>query len=453
MRQNGCGRIARRTTGRIVALAALAALAFGLLAPTAAGQRIPEPGPPQIVATQCPGCKEWIDTPHGRPPSACPRCGFSFVRQASPVPRPVPPKRPQLKPIDPFGDYLFFDVPLAPDDGKIRTKHLDPQGLAARAEEWGKQMRQMDDEARKKHEAQLREFERNKQRLLAGEPEGAVPGKPRLTNFYSGDPTVVDLSGKASGKPRLLRNPYQDEDAAAAPGAPIGGALTEHQQIRQFSDQARYAHMRPAELDALAAQYPDNAEIQQAAAKLKARIRSMDSLAATSEQVRWNQETSESEQKKGNREALRATATALDLAAGVPTGLDEVYSGEKTVSEWLGIDVASSHAEDRFKDFAIGKGESFALRNGWNTPGPIKKLGGLGSVVDGVSSIEDLIDYAKAVNAAGDHYVIAAELRAQAQAAGGTVGAVGSWSYVRRQAQDESARLYRLIQEEEARRR
>ena len=81
-------------------------------------------------------------------------------------------------------------------------------------------------------------------------------------------------------------------------------------------------------------------------------------------------------------------------------------------------------------------------------PGAVTALGGLGGVVHGVTAVGDLLDFARATNAAGDHYVNAAELRAQAEAAGGTVGAVGAWSRMRGQAQDESARLHRLIQEE-----
>ena len=49
----------------------------------------------------------------------------------------------QLQTIDPFGDYLFHGVPLRPADGKLVTRHFDPDGLAARAEEWSKQMKQI----------------------------------------------------------------------------------------------------------------------------------------------------------------------------------------------------------------------------------------------------------------------------------------------------------------------
>jgi hypothetical protein len=41
--------------------------------------------------------------------------------------------------IDPFGDFLFHGVPIyRPEGGPLIVRHLDPDGLAARADEWGK---------------------------------------------------------------------------------------------------------------------------------------------------------------------------------------------------------------------------------------------------------------------------------------------------------------------------
>jgi hypothetical protein len=45
-----------------------------------------------------------------------------------------------LKPTNPFGDFLFYDAPPGPAE-KLVTRHLDPNGLAARAEEWAKQLK------------------------------------------------------------------------------------------------------------------------------------------------------------------------------------------------------------------------------------------------------------------------------------------------------------------------
>lgn len=403
--------------------------------------QIPEPGRPKVVGVFCPDCKELIKTPNGKSPISCPHCGFSFIKtDTQPFSSQRKTGKPQLQNIDPFGDYLFFGVPINPEDGKLQTRHLDPNGIAARAEEWGKQMKEVDEQNRKKQEAQAQEFERKKQATVgASQPAGI-----QLKNPYAED-------GKKAPTPQLLRNPYSSGDAEAASGAPIGGELTEHAQIRSFSDHAKYASMGPGELDALAARYPDNPEIQKAVTALKAKVKSMESLAATSERTRLGEETMISEQQKGNREAARSAATILDLTANVPQGLDEVYYGEKTMAQYLGVDVASSQIQDGVKDFAVGQGEKFASGKGWATPGSVKSLGGLGSAVDGLTSIEDLVSLAKSANAAGDHYVNAAELRAQLQASGGTVSAVGNWSYVRNQALADSAKLDQLIREEEAR--
>ena len=47
--------------------------------------------------------------------------------------------------INPFGDYLFHGVPIRPQDGKLVTRQWDPNGLAARAEEWAKELLSMTD--------------------------------------------------------------------------------------------------------------------------------------------------------------------------------------------------------------------------------------------------------------------------------------------------------------------
>ena len=76
----------------------------------------------------------------------------------------------------------------------------------------------------------------------------------------------------------------------------------------------------------------------------------MEALGETSEEVRRNEDLSANEQRKGNREALRATSTALDLTLGVPGGLDEVLYEEKSIGQWLGVDATSAVAKNRLQD-------------------------------------------------------------------------------------------------------
>jgi hypothetical protein len=45
--------------------------------------------------------------------------------------------------IDPFSDFVFYDVPIfRPTGGALITRHLDPDGLAAQAEEWAQELNQ-----------------------------------------------------------------------------------------------------------------------------------------------------------------------------------------------------------------------------------------------------------------------------------------------------------------------
>lgn len=216
------------TIGRSVSWSAAMVLlaSLALTAPqTAFAQKIPDPGPPVMVGFPCPGCGQFVRTPNGKMPSACPYCRFSFVQQPKPAPKaPATPGKPQLQTIDPFGDYLFYDVPINPEDGKLQTRHFDPDGLPARAEEWSKQMRQMDEQARQKQQSQAQDFERNKQDILKSIDASRSNGSAmqQLKNVYAddkawdtgtksggktpgGDPNVVDLSGVSNPTVQSLK--------------------------------------------------------------------------------------------------------------------------------------------------------------------------------------------------------------------------------------------------------
>jgi len=196
MKQIICGSIVKSAVGLVVALIMLFLPAYVLVAPQIGhAQNVPPVGKPFMVAVPCPACKRMIDTPSGKMPSSCPYCGYSFVQQANPKPtpqtkpKPTPQTIPKLKAINPFGDFLFHDVPIIPDDGKLKTRHLDPNGLAVKAEEWGKEMKQVDDQSRQKQEAQAQEFERDKQDLLKSLGASRATGSAlrQLKNVFADD--------------------------------------------------------------------------------------------------------------------------------------------------------------------------------------------------------------------------------------------------------------------------
>ena len=205
---------------------------------------VPMPGNPQIAGSWCPQCKKYYDMPNGKRPSACPHCGFSFVQPAKPKPAPTMPK---LKGVDPFGDSLFHDVPIIPDDGKLKTRHFDKDGLAVKAEEWSKEMKQIDAQSRQNQEAQAREFERNKQDLLKSldASHSNSPAHQQLKNIFGGGEDGWDHPANNPGvrlpdhaTVKLLRDP----ESTGEPLVPKKlserslGTLTDQELARRAAD-------------------------------------------------------------------------------------------------------------------------------------------------------------------------------------------------------------------------
>jgi uncharacterized Zn finger protein (UPF0148 family) len=441
-----------KSAGRLVVVLALLLLPAGLVFAPLPGhsQNVPPVGKPTIVGTFCPKCKRYIDMPTGKRPSSCPYCGYSFVQQAQPK------TIPKLKPINPLGDFLFKDVPIIPDKGKLQTRHFDNDGLAAKAEAWGKEMKQVDAQSRQNQEAQAQEFERRKQEALMGRGDGHALGQ--LKNIYAdgdawnGDSSVVDLRGKTNLTPKLLGSGM----AGSAAGGPISGGSSEYDRIREVSDQAKYSHMTPGELDALARQYPDNPEIQQTIASLKARIKSTEGLGNLFDQASANKDVMDSQYKQAGVSAREAASTVLSLTAEVPDGLISAAAGDKTWAEWAGVDAGSFHIQNGVQDkltttvdsIKMGNSTEAFLNSDVNVPGFKEPMavGGAKGVVGALAAVPDLISIYKNTDKAATSLVEAKELNAQLDAYG-VPAAANKWSAMRNDTLDTSAKLYRLIQE------
>jgi len=399
---------------------------------------VPMPGNPTIVGFMCPFCNAYIDAPGGKIPAICPHCKRSFAQPTKP--KPAQPVIPKLKGTDPFGDSLFHDVPIVPDDGKLKTRHFDQDGLAAKAEAWGKEMKQVDTQARQNQEAQAREFERNKQELLKGQSNGLAMRQLKNVyadgNAWNGDSSVVDLRNKTNLTPRPLRN----GSGSGAPGSPIDGGSSEYSEIQRVLDQGKYSHMSPEELDAIVKQYPDNAEIQHTIATLKAQTKSVTVLGDMTDQTARNREVMESEYDQAGRKGREAASTILSLTTPVPDGLVSLAYGDKTVAQWAGIDVTSYALQDIGQD----KLEKFLQGTSLKSPPVI----GFGGLIKGAAALSDLKDMGVAANESATYLVDAKERDAELQASGGTGSAVDKWSDMRNDALNTSARLARLIQEE-----
>jgi hypothetical protein len=204
-----------KSAARLVIVLTLLLPAGILFAPQIGrAQNIPMPGNPQIAGSWCPQCKKYFDMPNGKRPSSCPHCGYSFVQP--PKPKTPPQAGPKLKPINPFGNSLFTNSSITPDDGKLQTRHFDKDGLAAKAEAWGKEMKQVDAQSRQNQEAHAREFERNKQDLLRSldASRSNSPAHQQLKNIFAGGENGWDQPGKSTGvripdnaTVKLLRDP------------------------------------------------------------------------------------------------------------------------------------------------------------------------------------------------------------------------------------------------------
>jgi YD repeat-containing protein len=415
---------------------------------------VPMPGNPTLAGFTCPFCRKFVDTPSGKMPTACPLCKHSFTQS----PKPNPPTQivPKLRPINPFGDSLFTNALITPDDGKLKTSHFDKDGLAAKAEAWGKEMKQRDTLSRQKQEAEAQAFERDKQALLKGQNGSA---RRQLKNVYAndnawnGDSSVVDLRGKTNLTPQLLRSA-----SGGASGSPINGDSSEFAAIRRAIEEGKYSHMNAEELDALARQYPENAEVQRTINRLKAQTKSMTALGDLSDQAARDRATMELEYDQAGRKGRETASKVLSLTTPLPDGLVSAAAGDKTWAQWAGVDATSYGVQEGYQYGAEKGFEKIVENSNWKTPvagalasdvtykGTTLPVGGVGGVIKGVSAVPDLIEMHQSATEGADHYIAAEELNAGLKASGGTVSAVNRWSTMRNQTLETSARLSQLIQ-------
>jgi hypothetical protein len=228
MKRNICNRFTP-SAARTAAVLPLLFVVGALIAPqNSFAQNIPPVGKPQMVGFPCPSpsCKRFIDTPSGKMPSSCRFCGFSFVQSSQPkIPqsfRPVGTQSTMQQPPDAHDDRLYYDGAVTA--GSLRTRHFEADGLAARAEAWGKEMKQVDAKSRAQQAAQAQAFEKDKNALLNSQGNGTAlqqlrnvfdddaawdsPSKGKGSSSAN-DPNVVDFRhlGEAPGTPDLLRKP------------------------------------------------------------------------------------------------------------------------------------------------------------------------------------------------------------------------------------------------------
>lgn len=215
-----CGFVFK--TAALFLLVSFVALIIPRVSPA---QNIPPVPKPKMVGTWCPACRRYIDCPSGKMPSKCPSCGYSFIQKAKPKPQSGGIFKPGPRPVDKqmeWDDRLYYDGTVTA--GGLQTHHFESNGLAARAESWGREMKQVDEQSRAKQAAQAQAFEKDKAALLTSQSNG--PALLQLNNVFAddtawdslskgnestvaNDPNVVDLRhlGNTPGMPGLLRTP------------------------------------------------------------------------------------------------------------------------------------------------------------------------------------------------------------------------------------------------------
>lgn len=139
--------------------------------------------------------------------------------------------------INPFGDYLFHGVPIRSKDGKLVTRHLDPDGLAARAEEWARELRDFNKDLSGRQGAERQKYLSDINDKLT-ELAAITHERLQLASLGGGQPlqtqtqelkpqtlgeelAVAGLPKLEGDTPMLLRDPFGRDDPMLAPGAPI----------------------------------------------------------------------------------------------------------------------------------------------------------------------------------------------------------------------------------------
>ena len=313
---------------------------------------------------------------------------------------------PRLQTIDPFGDYLFHGVSIQPADGKLVTRSWD---------NWGQnQFGPMQAPTFPSPDAP---GGISKSPLSDPSGGGLGPrGKPIVAMAVPPPPEVDDGAVRiGSGKVDLLRQ--QDPNAK----------LQENSGVRQAVEEAKYAHMTPAELDAVAAANPD---LKQAIQKQKALNQSRDSLGALGDQVAAAQDAATTENEQKNHDLIKAGAIGAGMA-GLPGAekMVEHAQGEATSGQVLG-DVAKDYVVDQGKDLVV----DVAKELGKNVP-----------LVRAALAVPDGIKAGEALSSGLGHYGEAKGYEAQVQAAGGAGNAIGKWSTAINQAGNQSAQIYQQV--------
>ena len=320
-------------------------------------------------------------------------------------------KTPELKTIDPFGDYRAHGVSLHPKDGRLHGPGTiaDTPGLLGLfrqpdmnekegpgMESWKEAMRQLDSIS------------------SASASFPAPPAAPFQTPGSWDNPLAESATVRplGSGTPSLADSEYQ-----------------------ALSDQTRgniYAEMSPGVLRTLSEQYPNNVEIKNAITALIASQETYKNLSDISEDAAAHEYWMNRKMGEGSKAAVHAGAVATELVSGYPAVL-----AEKVITQ--DRDGARGEVVSNLGETALEEGmERIPLLEPF-TPG-------VAIVSKGMLAKEFLDSVTDAVN----HYDSASESFGYTKATGGSGPALAKAEKARQDMLLRSKKLYDLIAAQEA---
>lgn len=325
-------------------------------------------------------------------------------------------KSPELKTIDPFGDYVFQGVSLHPTDGRLhgpgtiadtpelsglfRQQNMNAKGGAG-METWKEAIRQLDSIS-------------------------------SASSSFSTPPAAQ--SKKPKDKGGSYDNPLADDSTVRILGSGARSLTDgEREAFLEETKGNKYAEMSSSELKTLSEQYLNNAEIQKAINALIANQKTYKNLSEFNENAYINEYWSNREMGEGNKAVGLAAAQTVDLLTNIPAV--------------LAVKVASRDKGGAINETVQFGGSEYLEKSMEDIP----DLARYSKIVPFVSKTMLVNDLSVSIPEAYKHYDSGIESWGYTQATGGYRPALTKAEKARQDMLFRSQKLYDLIEEQNSR--